>query len=88
MEPGVIVPSTNTAVGTTPVNPNTPTTATTDNGAIRTYKVVSGDSLWKIAKKMYPGDTKNGIEKIKDANKDTLSDGKPLRVGQVLNIPG
>lgn len=51
----------------------------------RTYKVVSGDSYWKIAKKMYPGDTKNGVEKIQDANKETV--GKPLKIGQVLIIP-
>jgi LysM repeat protein len=56
-------------------------------GANRTYKVVSGDSLWKISHKMYPGDTKNGIDKIKDANKDTLIEGKPLKIGQVLIIP-
>ncbi|MCE0498517.1 MAG: LysM peptidoglycan-binding domain-containing protein [Methylacidiphilales bacterium] len=53
----------------------------------RTYKVVSGDSLWKISHKMYPGDTKNGIDKIKEANKDTLIEGKPLKIGQVLIIP-
>lgn len=56
-------------------------------GPGRTYKVVSGDSLWKIAHKMYPGDTKNGIDKIKDANKDVLIEGKPLKIGQVLIIP-
>jgi nucleoid-associated protein YgaU len=56
-------------------------------GANRTYKVVAGDSLWKISHKMYPGDTKNGIDKIKDANKDTLIEGKPLKIGQVLVIP-
>jgi len=56
-------------------------------GPVRTYKVVSGDSLWKIAHKMYPGDTKNGIDKIKDANKDILIEGKPLKIGQVLTIP-
>jgi hypothetical protein len=56
-------------------------------GASRSYKVVSGDSLWKIAHKMYPGDTKNGIDKIKEANKDILIEGKPLKIGQVLVIP-
>lgn len=55
-------------------------------GESRTYKVVSGDSIWKIAHKMYPGDTKNGVEKIQDANKDTIA-GKPLKIGQVLIIP-
>jgi len=56
-------------------------------GESRTYKVVSGDSLWKIAHKMYPGDTKNGVEKIKEANKDTMPEGKPLKIGQELIIP-
>jgi 5'-nucleotidase/UDP-sugar diphosphatase len=60
---------------------------TESGGANRSYKVVSGDSLWKISHKMYPGDTKNGIDKIKDANKDTLIEGKPLKIGQVLVIP-
>jgi len=48
--------------------------------------VVKGDSLWKIAHKMYPGDTKNGVAKIQEANKDVLGT-KPLKIGQVLIIP-
>ena len=63
------------------------TSSNESGGANRTYKVVSGDSLWKISHKMYPGDTKNGIDKIKEANKDTLVEGKPLKIGQVLIIP-
>jgi LysM repeat protein len=51
----------------------------------RSYTVVKGDSYWKIAKKMYPGDTKNGVAKIQEANKQTI--GKPLKIGQVLVIP-
>jgi LysM repeat protein len=51
----------------------------------RSYTVAKGDSYWKIAKKMYPGDTKNGVEKIQEANKQTV--GKPLKIGQVLVIP-
>jgi LysM repeat protein len=51
----------------------------------RSYTVVKGDSYWKIAKKMYPGDTKNGVAKIQEANKQTM--GKPLKIGQVLVIP-
>ena len=58
--------------------------ATTAAGA-RSYTVVKGDSYWKIAKKMYPGDTKNGVSKIQEANKQTM--GKPLKIGQVLVIP-
>ena len=75
--------ATNVISGAAPGGTNAPA----DAGPSRTYKVVSGDSLWKIAHKMYPGDTKNGIDKIKDANKDTLPEGKPLKIGQVLIIP-
>jgi 5'-nucleotidase len=57
-----------------------------DAGPSKTYKVVKGDSLWKIAHKMYPGDTKNGVDKIQEANKDAIG-GKPLKIGQVLIIP-
>jgi tetratricopeptide (TPR) repeat protein len=69
--------------------------AGTDNGSTnaapvstagaRSYTVVKGDSYWRIARKMYPGDTKNGIAKIQEANKQTM--GKPLKIGQVLVIP-
>jgi len=52
----------------------------------RSYTVVKGDSLWKIAHKMYPGDAKNGVDKIQEANKDAIGD-KPLKIGQVLVIP-
>jgi len=61
-----------------------PAGATPAAGA-RSYTVVKGDSYWKIAKKMYPGDTKNGVTKIQEANKQTM--GKPLKIGQVLVIP-
>lgn len=64
-----------------------PVAPAVDTANARTYKIVAGDSIWKIAHKMYPGDTKNGMEKIKEANKDTLPEGKPLKIGQVLIIP-
>lgn len=67
-----------------PASPEgTPAAAT---GASRTYTVVKGDSIWKIAHKMYPGDTKNGVDKITEANKDAIN-GKLLKIGQVLIIP-
>jgi tetratricopeptide (TPR) repeat protein len=77
-------------------NPNPPANAAAvasapgapapDAAGSRSYKVVKGDSIWKIAHKMYPGDTKNGVDKIQVANKDALG-GKPLKIGQVLIIP-
>lgn len=73
----------NPAVAATPGSTNAPAAS----GPSRTYKIVAGDSLWKIAHKEYPGDTKNGIDKIKEANKDVLIEGKPLKIGQVLIIP-
>jgi LysM repeat protein len=72
-------------------NADTQDATTGTNGApvntadARSYTVVKGDSYWKIAKKMYPGDTKNGVGKIQEANKETM--GKPLKIGQVLVIP-
>ena len=56
---------------------------TTDQGT--TYVVQSGDSLWKISRKVY------GVgwfwKKIYNANKDKISDPHYLYVGQVLTIP-
>ena len=57
-----------------------------DAGPSKSYTVVKGDSLWKIAHKMYPHDTLNGEDKIRDANKDVFN-GKYLKPGQVLVIP-
>jgi 5'-nucleotidase / UDP-sugar diphosphatase len=68
---------------TVPAAPGAPAT---DAGPSKSYTVVKGDSIWKIAHTMYPGDTKNGVEKIQEANKDAIG-GKPLKIGQVLVIP-
>ncbi len=50
-----------------------------------TYKVVSGDSLSKIAKRFY-GDA-NAYNKIFDVNRDQLSDPDKIKVGQELKLP-
>jgi LysM repeat protein len=49
------------------------------------YRVVSGDSLSKIAKQFY-GDA-NQYMKIFEANKDKLDDPNKISVGQELVIP-
>jgi nucleoid-associated protein YgaU len=51
----------------------------------RTYTVVSGDSLWKIAEAMYGNGAK--YTKIFDANRDILDDPDKIFPGQVLKIP-
>ena len=52
----------------------------------RTYTVVAGDSLSKIAKKIY-GDAGRWKE-IFEANKDKIKNPDLIHPGQVLNIPG
>ena len=52
----------------------------------RTYTVVSGDSLSKIAKKIY-GDGSRWKE-IFEANRDTIKNPDLIHPGQVLKIPG
>lgn len=51
----------------------------------KTYTVVSGDTLSKIAKQYY-GDA-NQWPKIFDANRDKLSNPDRISIGQVLRIP-
>jgi hypothetical protein len=79
--PAPALDSTNAVAGTAP-----PGVVTPDTGTARTYTVVKGDRLWTIAKRMYPGHTKEGVDKIQEANKDALGN-KPLKIGQVLIIP-
>ena len=62
------------------------TNAPAATGPSKSYTVVKGDSLWKIAHKMYPHDTLNGEDKIREANKEVFN-GKFLKPGQVLVIP-
>ncbi len=51
----------------------------------QTYVVVAGDSLSKIAKKLY-GDA-NQYMKLFEANRDQLKDPDKISVGQTLKIP-
>jgi nucleoid-associated protein YgaU len=63
--------------------------ATTDpvagNGGGRTYTVVKGDSLSKIAKREY-GDA-NKWRKIYEANRHLIKDPDLIYPGQLLNVP-
>ena len=77
--PDVNTPATPVVPGAT----NAPAAASTEPA--RSYTVVKGDKIWKIAKRMYPGDTKNGVDKILAANPGL--DPKKLKIGQVLVIP-
>ena len=73
-------------VNAAPPTPTTPgATNAAPSGPARSYTVVKGDSIWKIAKKMYPGDTKNGEDKILSANPGLNP--KRLKIGQVLVVP-
>jgi nucleoid-associated protein YgaU len=55
-------------------------------GSARTYVVVKGDSLSKIAKREY-GDA-NKWRAIYEANKDLINDPDLIYPGQELKIPG
>ena len=65
-----------------------PTTAPApkDQAVTRTYTVVGGDSLSKIAKKIY-GNAGRWKE-IWEANKDQIKNPDLIHPGQVLKIPG
>jgi nucleoid-associated protein YgaU len=69
---------------TAPAKP-TPTSPSAAPAAPRTYTVVAGDSLSKIAKKLY-GDG-NKWKRIFEANRDTVKDPDLIHPGQVLRIP-
>ena len=67
-------------------DPATPTPAVgTVTAATRTYVVQPGDSVYRIAERVY-GDPMQW-KKIRDANKDRLGPDSQVRVGQVLVIP-
>ena len=63
----------------------TGTSGTTTSGS-RTYVVVNGDSLSKIAKREY-GDA-NKWHRIYEANQDIIKDPDLIYPGQTLKIPG
>ncbi len=65
---------------TAPIDESTPVSA-----SLRTYVVVSGDSLSKIAKREY-GDA-NAWHRIFEANRDTIKDPDLIHPGQTLRLP-
>jgi nucleoid-associated protein YgaU len=80
---------------TAPADPAPPSTspppaaaapaATPSAAAPRTYTVVAGDNLSKIAKHFY-GDA-NKWKRIFEANRDTIKNPDLIHPGQVLKIP-
>ncbi|MBN8727159.1 MAG: LysM peptidoglycan-binding domain-containing protein [Xanthomonadales bacterium] len=60
-------------------------TAAAEAPESRTYTVLTGDSLSKIARKLY-GDA-NRWREIFDANRDQLDNPDLIQPGQVLKIP-
>ena len=71
---------------TAPTAPQpTPPPSPPPAAAPRTYSVVAGDSLSKIAKKFY-GDS-NQWKRIFEANRDTIKNPDLIHPGQVLKIP-
>ena len=66
--------------------PTTPAAAApADSKYAQFHEVVSGDTLWKIAKKFY-GDGSLYMDIFK-ANQDVLTDPDKIQVGQKLRIP-
>lgn len=73
-------------VSTNPVQ-ETSSTSTTNQGnlnQLRTYTVVSGDDLWKIAVKSYAG---NGYAWTEIAKANEISDPNMIEAGQKLTLP-
>lgn len=61
-------------------------TERTDNEKkTNTYTVVSGDSLWKIAKRIYGDGSK--WKDIFNANKDKITNSNVIKTGMILDIP-
>jgi len=64
---------------------NPPASVSKDADEVRHYTVVSGDTLWKIAQRMY-GDGSRYME-IFEANTDVLEQPDHILPGQQLIIP-
>lgn len=69
---------------TASINDTRPTSNNAPSGG-KTYTVVKGDSLWKIAKKFYGNGSKYTV--IYNANKGKIKNPNLIYVGQVLTIP-
>lgn len=54
----------------------------------RTYRVEEGDTLSRIAAKVYGPDKRHLYKQIYEANRGQLSDASNIHVGQMLTIPG
>jgi nucleoid-associated protein YgaU len=77
--PPVVKPASSTNVGATQAKP----VAATKAANKRTYTVAKGDSLWRIAEKIYG----NGSDFKKIARANSISDPDHIRPGQELVIP-
>jgi nucleoid-associated protein YgaU len=77
--------SSSTAPAPAPLEAPSGTTGSSTAGS-RTYVVVKGDSLSKIAKREY-GDA-NKWRRIYEANQDIVKDPDLIYPGQTLKIPG
>ncbi len=73
-----------TATAASPKSAKQKTSQSTSSAKHKIYHVEAGDNLTKIAQKFYNSDD---WEPIFEANKDTLSSPRNLRVGQTLVIP-
>ena len=77
----------NVAAGSSSTAPpaDTPATTPTTSDVERTYTVVAGDTLSKIAKREY-GDASKW-QRIYEANKDTIKNPDLIYPGQTFKIP-
>lgn len=69
---------------TATVNESRPASSNAPSGG-KTYTVVKGDTLWKIAKKFYGNGAKYPV--IQNANKDKIKNPNLIYPGWVLTIP-